>query len=119
VSEGSWPKAATAIDLTVPPQSAQLLLAGAGLAIAKLVGSQLSFQLALWTLAAQGAYLTLGLARLGRNGSKLRHLLHAPGYVAWKGMLYLRVLGGRGPSGWNRGHRAPAESERESVRTPH
>ena len=119
VREHSWARAATAIDLTVPPQSAQLLLGGAGLVIAKLSGSQLSLQIALWTMVAQGAYLALGLARLGRNGSRLRYLLHAPRYVAWKGLLYLRVLAGKGPSAWNRGHREPAAAEREPVGSPH
>jgi len=115
--EGSWPKAATAIDLSVPPQSAQLLLAGAGLVLAKLTGPPLSFKLAMWTLIAQGAYLALGLARLGRSGARLRDLLHAPGYVLWKAALYLRVLGGKGPAVWTRGHReaTPVELEPEAA----
>jgi GT2 family glycosyltransferase len=108
IREASWPKAATAIDLSVPPQSAQLLLACAGLALAKLIGPPVSFRLAVWTVVAQGAYLALGLTRLGRGGARLRDLQHAPGYVLWKAMLYLRVLGGRGPAVWTRGHREPA-----------
>jgi hypothetical protein len=111
--EHSWPKAAVALDLTVPPQSAQLLLAGTGLVLAKLVGPPLSFKLALWTVFAQSAYMALGLGRLGRSGAQVRHLMHAPRYVMWKGMLYLRVLGGKGPHGWTRGHREPAV-EREA-----
>ncbi len=106
--ERSWPKAATAIDLSVPPQSAQLLLAGLSLVLARLVGPPLSLKLALWTVVAQAAYLTLGLARLGRSGARLRDLLHAPGYVLWKASLYVRVLGGRGSKAWTRGHREPA-----------
>ena len=106
--ERSWPKAATAIDLSVPPQSAQVLLVVAGLVLSKLIGPPLSFGLAVWTLGAQVAYLSLGLARLGRSGARLRDLVHAPGYVLWKGSLYLRVVVGKGPAGWQRGHREPA-----------
>jgi cellulose synthase/poly-beta-1,6-N-acetylglucosamine synthase-like glycosyltransferase len=115
IREGSWPKLATAIDLSVPPQSAQLLLAGLGLVLARLIGPPLSFKLALWTVVAQGAYLAFGLARLGRSGARLGDLLHAPRYVMWKALLYVRVLGGRGPRAWNRGHREPVTAEREAV----
>ena len=115
VQERSWPKLATAIDLSVPPQSAQLLLACLGLVVAKLAGPPIGFKLALWTVVAQAAYLALGLARLGRNGARLRDLLHAPGYVLWKAMLYLRVLGGRNPRAWTRGHRAPAPEREPNV----
>ena len=117
--ERSWPKLATALDLSVPPQSAQLLLAGAGLVFARTMGPPMSFKLALWTVAAQGVYLALGLARLGRSGARVGDLLHAPGYVMWKALLYVRVLGGRGPRAWNRGHREPATAEHEPTEVAH
>jgi cellulose synthase/poly-beta-1,6-N-acetylglucosamine synthase-like glycosyltransferase len=117
IRERSWSKAAIAIDLSVPPQSAQLMLAVAGLALSKLLGPPLSFTLALWTIATQIAYLALGLTRLGRSGARLRDLLHAPAYVLWKASLYLRVIAGKGPSVWQRAHRGPTP-ELEPIAAP-
>jgi hypothetical protein len=79
--------------------------------LAKLIGPPLSFKLAVWTLLGQGAYLALGLLRLGRSGARLRDLLYAPGYILWKAALYLRIVAGRGPAVWTRGHREPATTE--------
>lgn len=115
VRKRSWPKLATAIDVSVPPQSAQIMLAVAGLVGSMFIGPPLSFRLAVWTAVAQATYHTLGLARLGRRGASLRVLLHAPAYVLWKGGLYLRVLTGRGPTAWTRGHRVEALPERETA----
>ena len=72
---------------------------------ARLIGAPWTLALAAWTLAAQAAYLSLGLVRLGREGARIRDLLHAPGYILWKGTLYIKVLAGRGTRIWVRGHR--------------
>ena len=110
----AWPKAATALDLTVPPQSVQLLLTAIGLPLAWLIGAPMSRRLAFVTVLAQSTYLVLGLARLGRSGARVGDLLHAPAYILWKGSLYLRVVAGRGPREWTRGHRNEGEEEAES-----
>lgn len=112
--ERSWSRAATAIDLTVPPQSMQMLLTAAGLIAAALRGAPFSRRLAAWTVLAQAAYLVLGIARLGRSGARLRDLLYAPRYVAWKLSLYARVLAGRRPATWTRGHRTDPQTLRDS-----
>ena len=110
---GSWTRLAAGIDLLVPPQSVQALLAGAGVAGAFVLGSPVALKLALWVVAAQAFYLVGGIARLGRGGVSLSCLLHAPRYVVWKTLLYAGVLTGRGGGDWTRGHRAEAGPPRE------
>ncbi len=114
----SWTRLSAGIDLLVPPQSVQALLAGGGLAGALVLGSPVATKLALWVVGAQLFYLVAGIARLGRGGVSLSCLLHAPRYVLWKTLLYARVLTGRGASGWTRGHRADVKPEPELEGAP-
>ena len=53
-------------------------------------------------------YLGGGLLQLWRYGASLRCLLHAPGYIAWKCLLYGRVVTGGGSRAWVRGPRREA-----------
>lgn len=102
---------ATALELTLPPQSVQLSLAGAGLLTSAAAGSRLGKRLGLAAFALQALYLGLGLLRLGRAGVRFTLLWHIPGYMAWKLRLYARVLTGGTPTTWTRGHRAGETAE--------
>jgi cellulose synthase/poly-beta-1,6-N-acetylglucosamine synthase-like glycosyltransferase len=105
VKRGSWPQLMAGVETLVPPQSAQVLLSGASLAAAATLGSQAGTRLGLLLLGGQALYLALGLLRLGRRGNSLRALLHAPGYILWKSLLYARVLRGSAGREWVRGTR--------------
>jgi cellulose synthase/poly-beta-1,6-N-acetylglucosamine synthase-like glycosyltransferase len=101
----SWTRLLASIELMVAPQSAQAVLAISSLALAWLSGSGVLLGIVSYGLAAQVSYVALGLLRL-RRGVSLRLLAHLPRYVVWKGFLYVRVLAGRRPHAWVRGHRA-------------
>ncbi|HEX5369136.1 MAG TPA: glycosyltransferase family 2 protein [Dehalococcoidia bacterium] len=109
----SWTRLSAGIDLLVPPQSVQTLLAAGSLGGALVLGARVATTLALWVVGAQLFYLVAGIARLGRGGVSLSCLLHAPRYVIWKTLLYARVLCGRGGRSWTRGHRGEAQTERK------
>lgn len=91
-----------AMEQIIPPFSvlvgASALTFGAGLALqsrpAALLGAAL--------IGGQVVYVVSGLALAGASPKTYRALLYAPVLVAWKIMLYLRVLLGSGPKGWVR-----------------
>jgi cellulose synthase/poly-beta-1,6-N-acetylglucosamine synthase-like glycosyltransferase len=105
VGHRSWTRFLAAVDLLVPPQSAQVAMAIAAFALAVLSASNILVAMAVYVLAAEGLYILLGLIRL-RRGVSPRLLAHLPRYLLWKGVLYLRLLAGRRPKVWVRAHRA-------------
>jgi 1,2-diacylglycerol 3-beta-glucosyltransferase len=95
----------TGLECLVPPQS---LIAGGSLvsfAAALPLRSKRLLALSLATLAAQLAFVLGGL-RLARMPAVVyRALLTAPLLIASKVVLYVRLLGGRGPTSWVRTER--------------
>jgi 1,2-diacylglycerol 3-beta-glucosyltransferase len=93
------------LEWLVPPQS--LIAAGSlGSAVAGLVlGSRRLVLLSAGTLAAQLTFVLAGL-RLVRAPTRVyRALLLAPALIVRKVALYVRLLGGRGPTSWVRTER--------------
>lgn len=91
---------ATALDLVIPPQS--LMLAGnmATLALAASLRSPRGVGLAIVNLVAQVAYVLGGLRTVGAPAPVYRALARAPGLVAFKLGIHLRVLARRGSRSW-------------------
>ncbi|MGH2852768.1 MAG: glycosyltransferase family 2 protein [Solirubrobacteraceae bacterium] len=93
------------LECLVPPQS--LIAAGsAGAMLAGLLlGSKRLVSLAAATLAAQLAFVLAGLRLVRAPAPVYRALLLAPALIAGKVVLYIRLLGGRGPTSWVRTER--------------
>jgi cellulose synthase/poly-beta-1,6-N-acetylglucosamine synthase-like glycosyltransferase len=95
-----------ALEPLVPPQAP--LLAGGGLValISALSGARAATWLALIALGGQAAFVVGGLALVRAPAAVWRALALAPLLVAWKLLLWARVLTGRGPSDWVRTRRS-------------
>lgn len=98
------------LEPLVLPQS--LMTAGSlGSAFAGLViGSKRLVGLSTMALAGQFAFVLLGLHLVRAPASVYRALISAPALVVQKVVLYIGLLGGRGPTSWVR-------TERESTAT--
>lgn len=88
------------LEPLVPPQS--LLLVGncAVLGAAVMLHARRARAMALANIAGQAVYVLGGLRMARAPQSVYRAMAVAPLHVAWKLCLQLRILGGRGPSGW-------------------
>jgi 1,2-diacylglycerol 3-beta-glucosyltransferase len=94
-----------ALEGLVPSQS---VLAASGLAVAisgLLLRSRASVRLGLASATGQALYVIGGLALARAPAAVYRALAFAPGLVAWKLLLFLRVLAGRTPRRWVRTER--------------
>lgn len=103
-----WSRLCTAMDLLVPPQSIQLLLALAVLTASFALGSSLLIVLGVAIVVGQAVYALGGLARAGVPLRLWLALAYVPIYALWKGRLYLRALLARRPLGWIRTPREPS-----------
>jgi 1,2-diacylglycerol 3-beta-glucosyltransferase len=97
-----WPKVNAAMELIIPPQSVQLLLAAAMLAASFALGLTVPIVLGLAVFAGQLVYVVGGLARARVRPRLWLALAYAPLYVFWKGYVYLRALLARQPLPWVR-----------------
>lgn len=95
-----------AMELLVPPQSVQVVLALAALAASLALGSPVPIALALAVLAGQVAYVVGGLARAHVPLRLWVVLAYVPIYACWKGWVYLRALFALRPLAWVRTPRA-------------
>jgi GT2 family glycosyltransferase len=93
------------LEWLVPPQS--LIAAGSlGSAVAGLMlGSRRLVLLSAGTLAAQLTFVLAGLRLVQAPARVYRALLLAPALIVLKVALYVRLLGGRGPTSWVRTER--------------
>jgi cellulose synthase/poly-beta-1,6-N-acetylglucosamine synthase-like glycosyltransferase len=94
-----------ALEPFVPPQS--LLLGGnVLLAVAALAArARGAAAVALAAVAGQAAFVLGGLVVVRAPAAVFRALAMAPLLVVWKAWVYVRVLGGRGASTWQRTER--------------
>jgi 1,2-diacylglycerol 3-beta-glucosyltransferase len=106
-----------AVEQSVPPLSAPVLVAGAILAVAAVLRLRWTALAALGLLLSFAAHITAGLALARVPGRVYRAFLHAPLYIAWKCALYAKALLGRYERGWIRTERAEA-TNLHTVRTP-
>jgi len=104
------------LECLVPPQSA-IAIGNLGSAFAGLLlGSRRLLALALFTAAAQAAFVLAGLRLVRAPAYVYRALLSAPALVASKVGLYGRLLSGRGPTAWVRTVREPPAADPVEVR---
>lgn len=91
-----------AMEQLIPPFSvlvgASVAALGAGVALQ----SRPAIILGAALVGGQAIYVVSGLALAGAPPKTYKALLYAPVLVAWKILLYLRVLFGAGPKGWVR-----------------
>ncbi len=90
------------LESLVPPQS--LITAGSLLSLfaGPLLGSKRLVALSALTLAAQATFVLAGLRLVRAPAQVYRALPTAPALIATKVALYGRLLGGRGPTSWQR-----------------
>jgi GT2 family glycosyltransferase len=94
-----------ALEGLVPSQS---VLAASGVVVAicgLLLRSRAAVRLGLASTTGQALYVLGGLALARAPAAVYRALVFAPGLVAWKLLLYLRLLTGRTPRRWVRTER--------------
>jgi hypothetical protein len=107
------------LECLIPPQS--LVAAGStasGLA-GIVLGSRRLVLLAATTLMAQLTFVLTGLRFVRAPVQVYRALFMAPALIASKAALYMRLLGGRGPTSWVRTEReAPATPAQEPMIQP-
>lgn len=88
------------LEPLVPPQSLLLVANCALLGAAMMLGARTARAIALANIAGQAVYIFGGLRVARAPRSVYRAMAVAPLHVAWKLGLQLRILTGRGPSGW-------------------
>jgi 1,2-diacylglycerol 3-beta-glucosyltransferase len=98
------------LEAVLPPQSVLALGNLAGGAAALALGSRRLLAVSVLSMAGQAAFVLGGLRLVGAPAYVYRSLLSAPVLVADKLGLYLKLAGGRGPTGWVRTVREPAAS---------
>lgn len=106
-----------AVEQSVPPLSAPMLVASTVLAAAAVLRLRWTALAALGLLLSFAAHITAGLALARVPVRVYRAFLHAPLYIAWKCALYARALFGRYEHRWIRTERAGA-ANLHTVRTP-
>lgn len=103
------------LEWLVPPQS--LIAAGSlGSVFVGLLGrSRRLAVLSAVTLAAQFAFVLMGLRLVGAPARIYRALLVAPVLILRKVLLYIRLLGGKGPTSWVRTEREVSAGMRRDL----
>lgn len=91
-----------AVEQLIPPFSIVTGLSGAALLASLLLRSRQAITLATTIIAGQVVYIFGGLALARAPRSVYKALLFAPFYMAWKLVLYARLLLGIKPRGWVR-----------------
>lgn len=93
------------LEWLVPPQS--LIAAGSVVSAfaGVLLGSRRLVLLSLSTLVSQLTFVLAGLRLVGAPAQVYRSLLIAPALIVRKVALYVKLLGGRGPTSWVRTER--------------
>ncbi len=91
-----------AIEQLIPPFSVLAGLSGIALLSSLLLGSRTAIALAAAILAGQAIYIFSGLLMARAPLSVYKSLLFAPAFVAWKLVLYGRLLLGIKPREWVR-----------------
>lgn len=105
-----------AVDLAVPPLGLLLVASWAGLAVAAAatyLGAASVWSILPWAVAAAcvPAFVLIGLRSARAPISAFKALFEAPRFLAWKLIVYGRILRGFDPQRWERSER--------SIHTPH
>ncbi|HEX6688733.1 MAG TPA: glycosyltransferase family 2 protein [Solirubrobacterales bacterium] len=93
------------LECLVPAQSLIAAGSAASAGAAVLLGHRRLLALSLATLAAQLTFVLAGLRLVRAPAHVYRALLTAPALIAGKLAIYGRLLGGRGPTSWQRTRR--------------
>ncbi len=86
----------------IPPFSMLVVLSLVFLLAAALLGSAPALLLAAFLFVGELVYLLAGLVMSGASRSVYLSLLYAPAFLAWKCLLYMRVLLHIERQGWVR-----------------
>ncbi len=97
-----WVRLSAAMELLVPPQSVQFVLALAAVAASLALGSAVAIALGLGVLAGQVTYTVGGLARARIPLRLWAVLAYVPIFACWKAWVYLRALFALRPLAWVR-----------------
>jgi exopolysaccharide biosynthesis WecB/TagA/CpsF family protein len=118
VRRREWSLLDAAVDLAVPPLGLLTLAVAAWTMLTVIAAA--THAISTWALLPPAvavvsivAYILLGLAAAGARPGAYGALLKAPYFLAWKGMLYGRlILHGHEPGRWEQHHRKADRSSR-------
>lgn len=91
-----------AMEQLIPPFSVLVGASVAAFGAGVLLRSKPAVVASAALIGGQAVYVVTGLALAGASPKTYQALLYAPVLVVWKILLYLRVLFGAGPKGWER-----------------